>query len=1453
MRSFKSQKYTVHIGVLRQRKDRPAPQADITAYAGLADEGAPADSMIKALKPRKDDVEMQYCGSRSIRRDIIPDIWRHRAKDPRFRHSCQNRAVRAKSIDKDRQKEYNYSKKIQSLLFGKDELMKKFRKLILGAVTAAAAAVMSLCAVPDGVLPGFSVVASAVEETVLTADLCEYRLDAGTYYLNTDITITNCLRLNGSVTIDLNGHTFTIDHPKSSGNYDDNAICLESSKSLTIVNSKTGGSLVTETDSSKCGIYMGYNDAHVTIDGAVLKCEGRGISGGGSEQNTTISVINGGVIDSPKISGYASNNVTVTGSTLKNCTVSGAVFSGATIENCTVSGSTIDSETVIKSSTVTNSTVGGEEVTKAKYDENGIIQLPVTYIGADGTAQICEDYPLVPSSAVPVTWEAGTYVVADDVTISGGVTLPADGTLNLILCDGKKLTVTNTSGNAIGHPNGSPINAVVNIFGQSGQTGKLTADGSGVAISVSGALNIYGGDIEATSRNAQGIFCNSITIVRGKVKASGKLGIYAYEKIIINGGNVTAVSPNINALYGSQGVDLRWTEPTDSISLTGRVRVGSISSYKITIADGKYFTDGNGGLYSGEQELTDDGNYAAAALESKTLYPACKFTIQGNAPVGVRLNDDGTVTPPTTNPVLTFDGWYTNEDLTGEKYNFESPVTTNTEFYGKYSVSYIGEDGQETSTDAFTLVTSSDTDVTWTPGTYVVADDVTINGGVVLPASSEVNLILCDGKTLTVTNTDGVAIDYPNGSPIAAVFNIFGQSGQTGKLTADGKYYAIFVAGALNIYGGDIEATSSYNQGIAAESVTIVRGKVKATGGADPAIEAYKKIIINGGNVTAVGSTTNFALFGHQGVELGWTKPTDIISLTGNVYVGYSSYNITIADGKYFTDGNGGLYSGVLELTDNDFAAAALENKTLVPAYKMTFTADDVDDFYGGAPRTTGKVTKPELVTIDGKVVMWYRDNDCTEKFDFANTVITEDTTIYGKAEELTKIPAKAETCTAAGNKEYYKDSDGNLYAKDGEVYKETTLSAVTTAALGHSYKDGKCTRCDAADPDYKEPEPDNGGNNGNGGNSGSYTPVIPSYPSGGSTTTPTNTNEPKSGSGASGWGNITSEIGKTPSGGTVTVDMNGTTTVPANVLNALKGKDIDLVLDMGGGITWTINGKDIESVSGSIDLGVKLGTSDIPIDVVNNVTNEKYSTTLHLNHSGKFGFKAVMTVPLRKQDAGLFANLYYYNPSKKALEFVSSAKIDKNGNAELDFNHASDYAIVIDDHPLGGRDVTAKTNGSKVKLTWDAAPGAESYTVYIKKNDKYKEFKTTSKASLTVSGLKNGKTYEFLIRYSVDGKLSELADSYKVSVTAKYKPIVSLTADEGSITISWSKVENAEKYKVFKYVNGKLRLVTETAKRAICINGTKAGKEYSYAVKAYVDGKWTTVSTSDIVTVKAK
>lgn len=44
-----------------------------------------------------------------------------------------------------------------------------------------------------------------------------------------------------------------------------------------------------------------------------------------------------------------------------------------------------------------------------------------------------------------------------------------------------------------------------------------------------------------------------------------------------------------------------------------------------------------------------------------------------------------------------------------------------------------------------------------------------------------------------------------------------------------------------------------------------------------------------------------------------------------------------------------------------------------------------------------------------------------------------------------------------------------------------------------------------------------------------------------------------------------------------------------------------------------------------------------------------------------------------------VLANLFYYDQSAGALEFISAGEIDEDGYTELVFTHASDYTIVID------------------------------------------------------------------------------------------------------------------------------------------------------------------------------
>ena len=147
-------------------------------------------------------------------------------------------------------------------------------------------------------------------------------------------------------------------------------------------------------------------------------------------------------------------------------------------------------------------------------------------------------------------------------------------------------------------------------------------------------------------------------------------------------------------------------------------------------------------------------------------------------------------------------------------------------------------------------------------------------------------------------------------------------------------------------------------------------------------------------------------------------------------------------------------------------------------------------------------------------------------------------------------------------------------------------------------------------------------------------------------------------------------------------VAMNGTTVVPKDVIDSIKGKDTTLVLDMGNGLSWKIFGKDITDAAGDIDFDVTVGADagkSIPVDVINNVTGEHSSLNLTLAYDGEFGFTATLTVNMESKNAGLYANLFYYNEQTGELEFISAGQIDPDGNVELVFTHASDYTIVVD------------------------------------------------------------------------------------------------------------------------------------------------------------------------------
>ncbi len=174
------------------------------------------------------------------------------------------------------------------------------------------------------------------------------------------------------------------------------------------------------------------------------------------------------------------------------------------------------------------------------------------------------------------------------------------------------------------------------------------------------------------------------------------------------------------------------------------------------------------------------------------------------------------------------------------------------------------------------------------------------------------------------------------------------------------------------------------------------------------------------------------------------------------------------------------------------------------------------------------------------------------------------------------------------------------------------------------------------------------------------------------------------------GWDAISDEIEDANKGDTIVVDMNGATVVPGDTIEEARDKGITISFVLDNGLTWTIDGStvtdgDISNIN--FDTTVEDENNplnNIPVDVINGVTGEKATIEVNLAYSGNFGFTAVLKANLGSDNAGYYANLYYYNPTTGKLEYVFADVIASNGEAELSFIHASDYLIVIDDEDLG-------------------------------------------------------------------------------------------------------------------------------------------------------------------------
>ena len=188
-------------------------------------------------------------------------------------------------------------------------------------------------------------------------------------------------------------------------------------------------------------------------------------------------------------------------------------------------------------------------------------------------------------------------------------------------------------------------------------------------------------------------------------------------------------------------------------------------------------------------------------------------------------------------------------------------------------------------------------------------------------------------------------------------------------------------------------------------------------------------------------------------------------------------------------------------------------------------------------------------------------------------------------------------------------------------------------------------------------------------------------------------------------------------------------TTVETYDLEQIQGKDKTITIEEDG-YTWTINGKDIETIpEQNLSLAITKNPDTLDAQSVSVFFGNTVASQFSIEYSGDFGFISILDYYLGPEYAGKHANLFYAK-SDGTFEFMEDVLVDEAGFASYHFSHASDYVIAVTDVEYTGQELNPKpeepavdpANPEAEESASSTTTEAESETTEADGNDTSKE-----------------------------------------------------------------------------------------------------------------------------------
>ena len=245
------------------------------------------------------------------------------------------------------------------------------------------------------------------------------------------------------------------------------------------------------------------------------------------------------------------------------------------------------------------------------------------------------------------------------------------------------------------------------------------------------------------------------------------------------------------------------------------------------------------------------------------------------------------------------------------------------------------------------------------------------------------------------------------------------------------------------------------------------------------------------------------------------------------------------------------------------------------------------------------------------------------------------------------------------------------------------------------------------------------------------------------------------------------------------------------------------------------------------------------------------FTATLTLRIAGRDGNGiAVGSSGAAAEYSGMYANLFYYNPDLRSLEFVCAGQIGEDGTADLPFMHASDCTVILSAAPMGGTGMPEEPEKPQKPAAQAKVKSVElSKTLYTYDG----KLKKPAVLAVDTEGSRISARY-YTVSYKNNRKVGKAAATVKfkggysgtVKKTFTIRPagtsIQKLAAASGGFTVKWKKkTVQAGGYQIQYSANSGFQgnsthsvFVKKNTAIKKTVKNLKAGKKYYVRIRTY-------------------